>query len=256
MLLPKVGFSCLGKKKQRSKFKARRSSGRHLALITYFFLLPQSPRQLPSSLHFVGDLTPIGPLAMAEDASQQESASSSHSIADGTTERPLFAPPVRLPSTALASTSASNVPERKPFIETDERVYFDKQSGHWRCEIEEGGGIEEVEWDADKRAWIPVLDDEIVRAQQAAYSVVGVDEEVRSFLFIRSIISRLTTKNNRFRLLLSYDVKRREAEMGKQAALDYQSRPNLGLIHLFSSLVCLSTVPKKKSSMSFHATEY
>lgn len=130
----------------------------------------------------------IGIARMAADAIEQESASStSHSTIDYGTEtiaRPLFAPPLRLPSTASASTSRSNAPERRPFVETDERIYFDRQSGHWRCEIEGGNGIEEVEWDAEKRAWIPVLDDEIVRAQQAAYSIEGVDEEVSLFFVL------------------------------------------------------------------------
>ena len=35
-----------------------------------------------------------------------------------------------------------------------------------------------MEWDGEKQSWVPVLDEAAVRAQQAAYSVEGVDEEV------------------------------------------------------------------------------
>ncbi|UZJ54784.1 hypothetical protein CBS101457_004104 [Exobasidium rhododendri] len=87
--------------------------------------------------------------------------------------RPLFAPPERIslsaPFSAAPSTSA-----RRQFDENDERVFFDKQSGNWRCEMV---GEEEVEWDVPSQAWLPVLDEEAFKAQQAAYSVEGVDEE-------------------------------------------------------------------------------
>jgi HIV Tat-specific factor 1 len=89
--------------------------------------------------------------------------------------RPLFAPPETLSLSTPFSESASSA-IRKLFDEKDERVYFDKQSGNWRCEIEGG---DEVEWNAQRQAWVPVLDDDAFRAQQAAYSVDGVDEEVR-----------------------------------------------------------------------------
>lgn len=86
--------------------------------------------------------------------------------------RPLYAPPLRLPS--MTSSTSSNPPQRLPFNETDERVYFDQQNRTWRCEVEG----EEIEWDSFTRAWIPVVDEDTIRKQQAAYSVEGVDEEV------------------------------------------------------------------------------
>lgn len=86
--------------------------------------------------------------------------------------KPLFAPPERLLLSTPTSAPKTAATTRKPFDEHDERVYFDKQSGNWRCEIEGG---EEVEWNVQGQAWMPVLDDEAIRAQQAAYSV---DEEV------------------------------------------------------------------------------
>lgn len=92
----------------------------------------------------------------------------------GQSERPLYAPPLKLATRIVPGSTT----ERRPFDDSDERVYFDKQSGHWRCEIEGDAGIEEVEWESDNSAWIPVLSEEALRAQQAAYSVAGVDEEV------------------------------------------------------------------------------
>ncbi|GJJ06061.1 hypothetical protein Clacol_000249 [Clathrus columnatus] len=57
----------------------------------------------------------------------------------------------------------------------DERVHFSKESGTWRYEAEDGM---EMEWDVSKSAWVPVIDDDLVKAQQAAYSLPGVDESV------------------------------------------------------------------------------
>ncbi|EIN11981.1 hypothetical protein PUNSTDRAFT_63042 [Punctularia strigosozonata HHB-11173 SS5] len=57
---------------------------------------------------------------------------------------------------------------------TDERVYLSKETNTWRFEADDGT---EMEWDVGKNAWLPVLDDDVVKSQQAAYSVAGVDEE-------------------------------------------------------------------------------
>jgi hypothetical protein len=100
-------------------------------------------------------------------------ASSSSQLMPEQAVRPLYAPPLRL----ATSISSGSTTERKPFDNADERVYFDRQGGSWRCEVEG----EEVEWDAMNRAWIPVLNEEALRAQQAAYSVEGVDEDVSVF---------------------------------------------------------------------------
>lgn len=52
--------------------------------------------------------------------------------------------------------------------------YFDRQSGKWM--VEDASGTE-LEWDANRNAWVPALTEDVVKAQQAAYSVAGVDEE-------------------------------------------------------------------------------
>ncbi|KAF8441368.1 hypothetical protein L210DRAFT_3759977 [Boletus edulis BED1] len=56
----------------------------------------------------------------------------------------------------------------------DDRVHFSTETGTWRFEQEDGM---EFEYDATKSQWVPVLDEDVLRKQQAAYSVVGVDEE-------------------------------------------------------------------------------
>lgn len=85
---------------------------------------------------------------------------------------PLFAPPRRI-ETGVAGA------ELKPFDENEERVYFDRRTDTWKCEIaDEGDGeASELEWDAQRKSWLPVVDDELIRAQQKAYSIEGVDEE-------------------------------------------------------------------------------
>jgi len=56
----------------------------------------------------------------------------------------------------------------------DPRYHFDRESGTWRFENDDG---EELEYDEQKQVWKPVVDEDLVKAQQAAYSVAGVDEE-------------------------------------------------------------------------------
>ncbi|KAL1406055.1 hypothetical protein Q8F55_007738 [Vanrija albida] len=57
-------------------------------------------------------------------------------------------------------------------FEEDPRVHFDKTSGKWQYEDEQTGS--EYEWNG--QAWLPILDQSLIQAQQAAYSVQGVDE--------------------------------------------------------------------------------
>ncbi|OCH91463.1 hypothetical protein OBBRIDRAFT_792292 [Obba rivulosa] len=75
------------------------------------------------------------------------------------------------PPIALAGASADA--QAAAFAE-DPRVHFDRNSGTWRFEDDDGS---EMEWDAAKGAWVPVVDEDLVKTQQAAYSVAGVDEE-------------------------------------------------------------------------------
>ncbi|KAJ7262183.1 hypothetical protein B0H12DRAFT_1013023 [Mycena haematopus] len=56
----------------------------------------------------------------------------------------------------------------------DDRIYLEKTSNTWRYEEEDGT---EMEYDAAKGIWLPLVDEDLVKRQQAAYSVAGVDEE-------------------------------------------------------------------------------
>ncbi|KAF8210265.1 hypothetical protein K438DRAFT_1916720 [Mycena galopus ATCC 62051] len=53
-------------------------------------------------------------------------------------------------------------------------IYLEKTSNTWRYEEEDGT---EMEYDAAKGTWVPLVDEDLVKRQQAAYSVAGVDEE-------------------------------------------------------------------------------
>ncbi|BEJ14760.1 hypothetical protein CspHIS471_0405270 [Cutaneotrichosporon sp. HIS471] len=57
-------------------------------------------------------------------------------------------------------------------FEQDPRAHVDKTTGKWQYEDEETG--QEYEWTG--KAWIPLLDDDLIKAQQSAYAVAGVDE--------------------------------------------------------------------------------
>ncbi|TFL04728.1 hypothetical protein BDV98DRAFT_562743 [Pterulicium gracile] len=57
----------------------------------------------------------------------------------------------------------------------DHRVYFSKETNTWRVEEEDGS---ELEYDNTAGKWKPVIDDDLISKQQAAYSMEGVDETV------------------------------------------------------------------------------
>lgn len=77
-----------------------------------------------------------------------------------------------LPSTTAPGASAE---AQAAAFAADDRIHFSKESGTWRLEQEDGT---ELEYDAAKGTWVPVVDEDLVKKQQAAYSVPGVDEEI------------------------------------------------------------------------------
>ncbi|KAF7315707.1 RRM domain-containing protein [Mycena indigotica] len=56
----------------------------------------------------------------------------------------------------------------------DERIYLERTTNTWRYEEADGT---EMEYDAAKGKWLPLVDEDLLKRQQAAYSVSGVDEE-------------------------------------------------------------------------------
>ncbi|KAG9123752.1 hypothetical protein FRC07_014058 [Ceratobasidium sp. 392] len=57
---------------------------------------------------------------------------------------------------------------------SDPRIHFSRETQTWYFEDDDG---REMEWDAVKNTWVEVVDEELLKAQQAAYAVEGVDEE-------------------------------------------------------------------------------
>ncbi|KAG9097266.1 hypothetical protein FS749_006654 [Ceratobasidium sp. UAMH 11750] len=57
---------------------------------------------------------------------------------------------------------------------SDPRIHYSRETQTWHFEGDDG---REMEWDATKNTWIEVVDEDMVKAQQAAYAVEGVDEE-------------------------------------------------------------------------------
>ncbi|OBZ68180.1 Splicing factor U2AF-associated protein 2 [Grifola frondosa] len=95
------------------------------------------------------------------------------------------------PPSALAGGSSAEA-QAAAFAD-DPRVHFDRTVGTWRFENEDGS---ELEYDAVKGAWVPVLDEDLVKAQQAAYSVAGVDEETPA----APVLKRTNKKRARIQL--------------------------------------------------------
>lgn len=95
-----------------------------------------------------------------------------------------------LPSAALG---ASQEAQEEAFAE-DPRIHFSTVTKRWTFEDDDGN---EFEYEASKGVWVPVvrfvvfypsisiltlanqIDEELLKKQQAAYSVAGVDEEAR-----------------------------------------------------------------------------
>lgn len=67
---------------------------------------------------------------------------------------------------------------------SDPRIHFSKESQTWQYEADDG---KEMEWDPVKGVWVEIVDEEMLKAQQAAYAVAGVDEEVSCDLTITVI---------------------------------------------------------------------
>ncbi|KAJ7497288.1 hypothetical protein FB451DRAFT_223793 [Mycena latifolia] len=72
------------------------------------------------------------------------------------------------------SAAGSSAQALSDAFANDERIYLEKTTNTWRYEEEDGT---EMEYDAVKGSWIPLVDEDLVKRQQAAYSVAGVDEE-------------------------------------------------------------------------------
>ncbi|KAF8629666.1 hypothetical protein AX17_005605 [Amanita inopinata Kibby_2008] len=76
------------------------------------------------------------------------------------------APPATKPGSSIEVQTAT--------FADDPRIYFSKSNNTWRYEEEDGT---EMEFDAAKGTWVPALDEDLVKQQQAAYSVTDIDEE-------------------------------------------------------------------------------
>ncbi|ESK85212.1 splicing factor u2af-associated protein 2 [Moniliophthora roreri MCA 2997] len=70
--------------------------------------------------------------------------------------------------------SSASTAELPAALASDPRVYFSKESGTWRYEEDDDT---EMEYDTAKAKWVPLVDEELWKKQQAAYAVAGVDEE-------------------------------------------------------------------------------
>ncbi|KAI0793228.1 hypothetical protein C8Q75DRAFT_713470 [Abortiporus biennis] len=76
-----------------------------------------------------------------------------------------------MPPTAVAGSSAE---AQAAAFASDPRIHFDKTTETWKYEDDDGN---EFEYDVTKASWKPLVDEDLIKAQQAAYSVAGVDEE-------------------------------------------------------------------------------
>ncbi|KAG8956393.1 hypothetical protein FRC04_004474 [Tulasnella sp. 424] len=57
---------------------------------------------------------------------------------------------------------------------SDPRIYFNKVTGRWQFEDDDE---KEMEYDTATGTWVQVIDDDLLKAQQAAYKMEGVDDD-------------------------------------------------------------------------------
>ncbi|KIY64154.1 hypothetical protein CYLTODRAFT_381276 [Cylindrobasidium torrendii FP15055 ss-10] len=69
---------------------------------------------------------------------------------------------------------ASGPPPLPDAFKDDPRVFLSTETHTWRYEEDDGT---EMEYNSAKGGWLPVIDDDLMKQQQAAYAVAGVDEE-------------------------------------------------------------------------------
>lgn len=69
-------------------------------------------------------------------------------------------------------------------------MHLDTQTGKWMFEDPKTG--QEFEWNQVANAWLPVVEDDLIKLQQAAYSVKGVDEEV-SYIILGIRVSSMVS---------------------------------------------------------------
>ena len=100
-------------------------------------------------------------------------------------------------SIAPLPSSVGELPPYPPGYEDDPRLHFSRVSQTWQYEDDDGT---EMEFDQVKRIWVPILDEELVRAQQAAYSIAGVNEDVSSSCYTSYTSHWLTYSRNLPRL--------------------------------------------------------
>ncbi|KAH9814378.1 hypothetical protein DFH28DRAFT_1127412 [Melampsora americana] len=80
-----------------------------------------------------------------------------------------------------ASTSTSNPTPPPPSLSSlDPRIHFDKTNNRWEFEADDG---KEYEWIESKQSWVPLIDESLWSAQQAAYNLHGhQDDQINSNL--------------------------------------------------------------------------
>ncbi|KAG8833810.1 hypothetical protein FRC17_010051 [Serendipita sp. 399] len=86
--------------------------------------------------------------------------------------KPIHYPPQSTQTKMEAGSSSTQMPMFGDFA-SDPRVHYNTVTQKWEFEDDEGN---EMEWDVVKNSWVPIIDEELIKQQQAVYSVDGVDE--------------------------------------------------------------------------------
>ncbi|KAG8781937.1 hypothetical protein FRB91_007761, partial [Serendipita sp. 411] len=72
-----------------------------------------------------------------------------------------------------ASSSSTSMPMEFADFASDPRIHYNTVTQKWEFEDDDGN---EMEWDILKNTWVPIVDEELIKQQQAVYSITGVDE--------------------------------------------------------------------------------
>ncbi|KAH8119501.1 hypothetical protein DFH11DRAFT_1540309 [Phellopilus nigrolimitatus] len=80
---------------------------------------------------------------------------------------------------ALTAAVGASLDAQAAAFAAEPRIHFSTVTRRWAFEDDDGN---EWEYETAKAAWVPVVDEELLRKQQAAYAVAGVDEEATPVL--------------------------------------------------------------------------
>lgn len=112
----------------------------------------------------------------SQSSAMQPAASSSTNAGNASLSDNVNAASASGTGDASSSTAGPGAQPGRSGMGNPPDMHLDTTTGKWMFEDPQTG--QEFEWNEAANAWLPVVEDDLIKQQQAAYSVQGVDETV------------------------------------------------------------------------------